>query len=209
MNARCPTARRLLGPCALLAAAAAGAAPSLSTRPAPGLWEGQQTVRINGQDLGAVMRAQMTAMLDQLPPAQRAQAESMMRAQAGGMLGGTRRECVTAALAARLAEPASMLADLNRDNPNCRFDGLQVEGSEVRFQGRCENPKGFTGDVHGRYTLRGDKAWDGEWGGEGRMPALAQMPGMKAPADGVARLQVLSSGHWVAASCGDVQPRAR
>ncbi len=130
--------------------AAAQAAPALSTPPAPGLWESEHTMRINGQDLGAVMRAQRQGMLQQIPPAQRAQAESMMQAQMGGMLGGKRRDCVTPEQSARLSDPAAMLADLNRDNPSCRFDGLQVEGSEVLFNGRCEDPKGFTGDVRGR-----------------------------------------------------------
>ena len=190
----------------LLLATAAAPAQTLKTAPAPGLWETSWTMQVNGQDLNALMRRAMADALAAMPPADRAAAEPMMKAQLAAF-GEKRQECVTAAESARAVDPRQVLADLQQDAPQCRFEPLEVRGNTLAFKGRCNDPEGFTGDVTGEFSLADPKAWTGRFGGQGRMANAEEMPGLKVGADGRVDYRMAGSGRWLAASCGAVKPR--
>lgn len=196
---------------ALLAAAvlsgSAASAQTLSVAPAPGLWETQGRMSVNGQDIGALMRQSMQAALKDMPADRRAMAEQMMKAQGMPGADGRRQECLTPAEAARRADPRAVLEGLQKDSPECRYEPVQVRGATLAFKGRCDDPDGFSGDVTGELTMDGPKAWTGRWGGVGRMSGAEQMPGLKVQPDGRTQFGWSGSGRWVAASCGSVKPR--
>lgn len=187
---------------------------TLSPAPQPGLWSLQWQTLVNGRDLHASMTEAMALMLQALPPAQRAQAEAMMQSRGGAigqlMGGGPRQECLTAADAERLADPKRALAQMQRQAPQCRFEPAEVSGSTLRFKGRCEDPRGFSGDVQGEFTAVSAKQWTGRWGGKGRMAGAENLPPvLGVGADGAVDLQMQGGGRWLAASCGDVKPTPR
>jgi hypothetical protein len=187
---------------------AAAQAQTLSPAPLPGLWETDWKMTVNGQDMGAMMRQAMEQALKQMPAAQRAQAEQMMKAQGGPMaLGGKQQQCLSAAEAAKAADPKQVLAQLQQDAPQCRFEPVAVAGSTMRFKGRCDDADGFTGDVTGEFTLVSDKSWTGRWGGQGKMDGAEEMPGFKPGAGGQVDYRMSGGGRWLAAACGAVKPR--
>lgn len=175
-------------------------------QPAPGLWETDWKMVINGQDLALLMKRAMEESLKGMPPAQRAQAEQMMKAQ-GTAFGGKEKDCVTPEEAARLADPKQMLAEMQKDAPHCRFEPVKTGGGSVSFKGRCDDPEGFTGDIAGEFKLDGAKAWTGGWGGKGRLNGFESVPGLTVAADGRVDYRASGSGRWLAASCGAVKPR--
>lgn len=204
---RMKTRASLLLTAAVAALAVPAAAQTLSPAPEPGLWDTQFKLTVNGQDLAAAMQAAMAAALKDMPPDQRAMAEQMMKAQ-GGAFGGSRQECLTAAEAARRVDARTILADLQKDSPQCRYEPVRVSGGSVAFKGRCTDPDGFTGDVTGELTMTSARAWAGRWSGSGRMAGdMGAMPGMKIGADGRVQMAWTGSGRWVAAACGNVKPQ--
>jgi hypothetical protein len=193
---------------ALSAGLASARAQTLTPAPLPGLWETEWKMNVNGQDLGALMRQAMEQALKQMPAAQREQAEQMMKAQGGAVaFGGKQQECLTPADAARAADPKRVLAEMQEDAPQCRFEPVAVSGSALRFKGRCNDADGFSGDVEGDFTLASDKAWTGRWGGQGRMAGVDEIPGFKPAAGGRVDFRMSGSGRWLAADCGAVKPR--
>lgn len=188
----------------LVLASAAAPAQTLQTAPAPGLWETEWKMQLNGEDIAAVMRRAMAEAMKSMPAAERAAAEPLMRAQLAAF-GAKRQECVTAAESARAADPRQVLADLQRDAPTCRFEPLAVSGSTLSFRGRCNDPEGFSGDVTGEFALAGPKAWTGRFGGQGRMANADEMPGLKVGGDGRVDYRMTGGGRWLAANCGAVK----
>ena len=195
---------------ALLAPAQAQA-QALSPAPLPGLWDVEWMMLVNGQDIGAATRQAMDEMLRSMPPAQRAQAEAMMKAQGGApAFGGKQQECLTPAEVARMTDPRRLLADMQADSPECRFEPLKVSGASLSFKGRCTAADdGFTGDVTGEFTMASAKSWIGRWGGDGRLAGAGEMPGLTLPADGKVNFQAQGSGRWISSDCGSVRPEPR
>ncbi len=150
----------------------------------------------------------MTAAMKDMPPEHRAMAEQMMKKQGMPGMGGQRQECLTPEQAARRSSARTMLDDLQKDAPTCRYEPVQVGGAKVTFKGRCNDPKGFSGDVAGEFTMTSAKAWTGRWSGKGRMAGeMGQMPELKVGADGRVDFGWTGSGRWSAAACGKVKPR--
>lgn len=164
--------------------------------PEPGLWEQDVQMLINGQDMMAQMRAMQAQMMQNLPPQVRQQMAGSM-----GPMGGPQPFCLSAQQAARAADPQQIMRDLQREQPNCRFQPVGVQGATVRFQGRCEDPQGFTGDVAGKFTQNGARASSGHYTGKGR---VAGMPGAAAP--GLVDMRMNFKARWVRADCGSVRP---
>lgn len=192
----------------LTAAALPAAAQTLSPAPAPGLWSTEHQMTINGKDMAAAMKSAMAAALKDMPPEHRAMAEQMMAARGMPGAGGPRQDCLTPAEAARRSDARTMLDDVQRDSPSCRYEPVQVSGAKVSFKGRCADPQGFTGDIAGELTMDGAKAWSGRWTGKGRMAGdMSQMPGLGVGPDGKVEFGWTGRGRWVAASCGAVPPR--
>lgn len=181
------------------------AAQTLSPTPAPGLWETDSKMTVNGQDLGALMRQGMQAAMKDLPADQRAMAEQMMKGQA--LPGGKQQSCLTPAEAAKRSDARTALAELQRESPSCRYEPVKVGGATMSFKGRCDDPEGFTGDVTGEFTMNGAKAWTGRWSGNGRMAQAEEIPGLKVAPDGRVQFGWAGSARWLAADCGAVKPR--
>jgi hypothetical protein len=190
-----------------LLAAVPAMAQTLSIVPTPGLWETDSQMSLNGQDLGALMRKSMDDMLKSLPADQRAMAEQMMKGRGMPGMGGKAQDCLTAAEAARRSDPEQLLAELQKDSPQCRYEPVKVDGASLSFKGRCQDPEGFTGDITGEMTLTSPKAWTGRWAGVGRMRGAEQIPGLTVTNPGQVNFGWTGSGRWVAASCGSVPPR--
>lgn len=200
---------RLLAPLMLTVALGAAQAQTLSPAPTPGLWENENRMTLNGQDIGAMMRKAQEDMLKSMPPEQRAQMAAMMKSQ-GNPFGGKKLACMTPEEVARGADVKSMLADMQKGAGNCQFEPVQVGGSTVSFKGRCQDPEGFTGDIAGEMKIESSKAVNFRFEGKGRMPAMARMPGMAgAGADGLVTMLMQGQSRWVAASCGNVKPTPR
>lgn len=190
---------------AALAASGAVQAQTLSPAPLPGLWESETSIRVNGQDVMAAMRAAQQEMLKSMPPAQRAQVEAMMKAQ-GGALGSRQSYCLTPQEAAKSTDARELLAQMYDDAPQCRFEPVKVSGSTLSFRGRCEDPDGFTGDVGGTVTIESPKSVVFRYEGKGRMSGVEDMPGMAGAGEGPVLMVAQGRSRWVAASCGDVKP---
>ncbi len=197
----------------MVAGFAAGAALSVSAQtlgpaPTPGLWESETKLLLNGKDLGQAMRKMREDLLKSMPPEQRKQMAAMMGGDMGGM-GGTHQECVTPEEVAKAIDPKRALADMQKEQPNCRFEPVKAGGSTLSFKGRCADPQGFTGDIQGEFQLVSSKSWSWRYSGKGRMPgggADMGMLGIKPGADGLIEMLATGTGRWVAASCGNVKP---
>lgn len=203
-----PRAASVVAALACVLATATAQAQRLSPTPEPGLWETEMTMRVNGQDIMAAMRAQQEQMLQAMPPAQRAQMAAMMQGQ-GGMVGGRQRHCVTAAEAAQSGDARTLLAQMQADAPECRFEPVQAGGATLRFKGRCEDPDGFTGDVTGEMTIEGAKSLTWRYEGHGKLDGIDRMPGMAGAGRGPVQMTMHGRNRWVAAACGDVKPGRR
>jgi hypothetical protein len=126
---------------AAVLAAACGTlhAQSLVKRKA-GLWEVQQTQQ-SGQVGGQKMpsQAEMQAMMAQMPPAQRAQMEKMMREQGVGLTDkpNVMRHCLSQEMADR--EPTAQPPD---PSMKCEHKVTPVSSTEAKFAFACTGPQG-------------------------------------------------------------------
>lgn len=174
---------------------AAPARAQLQPAPETGLWESRHTVLVNGRDMMADLRAQQAEMLKQLPPAQRAQMEAMMK-QHGASVQPVHQQCITAKDLKEWADPNARLREMEREAPQCRYEPAQVSGSTLRFKGRCQDPEGFTGDVGGTLAMQGPRAWTSQIVGKGRMQGMP----------GTVEMRMEGTGRWLSAQCGAVKP---
>jgi len=190
---------------ALLAVPAS--AQTLDPAPAAGLWETQYKLTVNGQDMAAAMAKAMAAALKDMPPEHRAMAEQMMKSKGGPMVGAPSKECLTAETAKRRSNARTMLDELQKDSPHCRYEAVKIVGGTVTFKGRCNDPEGFSGDINGEMTMTSAKAWTGQWTGKGRLAQDMQaMPGMNIGPDGRVDMGWNGNGRWLGAACGNVKP---
>jgi hypothetical protein len=195
---------------ALTLATADAHAQRLSVTPQPGLWEIDNKITYNGVDLFAQMRSMQAEMLRQLPADQRAMAEQMMREQMQAMSGQS-RDCVTAEEARELADPKRLVERMNEPDEegtlDCRHELVSVSGNTMQVRGQCAPQDGWNGQTQGTMTLHDARRWSSRFTGTGRLRGEATaMPGIPNPA-GPVEFAVVSSGRWVAASCGDVKPQ--
>lgn len=191
-----------------LALGAAAAAPAQTLTPAlePGLWETDPTVLVNGKDILATMRLMQEQLMAVVPAAQRQQMEAMMAKQGIKIAGGKVQQCLSKADTERATRPEQAMAEMRRNAPNCQFESPQVEGSRLTFQGRCDDPKGYTGDITGEFIIDSPKAWHGRFGGQGKMAQMGRIPGVQTASDGTVMMQMESRSRWLAADCGSVKP---
>jgi hypothetical protein len=189
----------------LLSLAGASAQAQLRTLPAPGLWEHEARIMVNGQDVAAMMRQMQAEMMKNLTPEQRKQMQAQMGSSA---VDRPLQECVTAEDVARFSDPKSIIADMQKQAPQCRFQPASVTASTVSFTGQCADPNGYTGDVRGDFTLVSAKEWKGTYSGQGRGPAGSVAPGAAGKA-GAITMQTDVKGRWLSSSCGAVKPRPR
>ncbi len=122
-------------------------------------------------------------------------------------IGGKRQECLTPAGAAKAIDPQRVLADMQQDAPQCRFEPVSVAGSTVRVKGCCDDAEGCSGDIAGEFALGSDEARSGRWGGQGRMAGADDIPGLKPGAGGKVDYRMSGTGRWLGAACGAVKPR--
>lgn len=177
---------------------------TLQAPPQPGLWESDARVQVNGLDVTAGLRSAQDVLMRVLPASQRQQMAAMVASQAGSLAGGKTRQCLSAADAARFARPEDALMQLQRSAPRCRFEQPEVNGAQVDFKGRCDDPQGFTGDVSGRFTMTSPTEWQGRFGGRGRIARADQMAGLQMGDDGQVDLQAQTRSIWLSADCGAV-----
>ncbi len=187
----------------------AALAQKLSVTPTPGLWENSMTIKMNGVDMMATMRAAQAEALKELanlPPAQRAEIEKMM-GQALAGAGAPQQSCLTPEQARVAADPKALLRQMTEEggaDQECRFELVSVSGNTLKLRGTCKPEDGWNGVVDGSMTLHDAKRWSSRFSGQGRMQG-EMMPGMAAPGGRVEMLME-GSGRWLAANCGSVAP---
>lgn len=204
------TIRPLAFSLALLAMTAASTANAqvLSPTLEPGLWETDPTVLINGKDMLSGMRQMQDQIMAALPAAQREQMAAMMAKQGLQMASGKVQQCLTQGDTERATNPEQAMAEMRRNAPRCQFEKPSVSGSKLTFTGRCDDPKGFTGDITGTFVVDSPKAWHGRFGGQGKMAQVGKIPGIQTAPDGTVTMQMDSRSRWVSADCGTVKPRS-
>jgi hypothetical protein len=152
----------------------------------PGLWENSISIK-GGGEMDAAM-ARMRDELARMPPEQRRQMEAMMANRGMGMVAGqptTVRVCVTPEQAARDELPSG--------DGRCRHTGHSRSGNTVRFKFTCQTEHGnSTGE--GEFTLVSDTEQ------RGRMDMTIQR------GQNQQRMEMNTTGKWLAADCGDVKP---
>lgn len=137
-------------PLALALCAVAIAQPQAPIKRKPGLWEVQLTHQ-SGQVAGQQMPSpeQMEAMRAQMPRAQRAELDRMMRERGMGLTdkAGVVRHC----LSAEAAERGPMVQPPDA-GMKCEHQMTPVSASEARFSFSCTGPQG---------QMQGEgRAWD-------------------------------------------------
>ncbi|HEU0201955.1 MAG TPA: DUF3617 domain-containing protein [Burkholderiaceae bacterium] len=165
-------------------------AAQLQVTPAPGWWESRTVLNVSGIDIVQMQ----TQILAALPPDQREQAIAQMKAAGvSTQEPGVARYCVSPAQAEKARDPAAAIGEVNRSVRQCRFEPTTVGATEVQFRGRCDDPRTFTGNVAGRFTMTEPKSWTIDFHGRGTLAGITL--GAPLPAQGrtVAR--------WVAADC--------
>ncbi|MDQ2779287.1 MAG: DUF3617 domain-containing protein [Pseudomonadota bacterium] len=192
----------------LAAAPTAASAQTLSPTLEPGLWETDPVVLINGRDLLSGMRQMQDQIMASLPAAQRQQMAAMMAKQGLQMAGGKVQQCLTQGDTERATHPEQAMAEMRRNAPRCQFDQPAVSGSKLTFSGRCDDPKGYTGDITGEFIVDSPKAWHGRFGGQGKMAQVGRIPGIQTAPDGTVKMQMESRSHWVSVECGSVKPHS-
>jgi len=175
---------------ATLALLLAAAVPASAQKVAPGLWEYSMTMQGAGGGTDPAM-ARMQEQMARMSPEERKQIEAMMAGRGIRMGGGVGQPmsvkiCITPEQAAReeMAPPDS----------NCKQVSRERSGNTMRFKFACSGEHQGTGE--GEYTFTSDKAHQGRVviTGVGR--------------DGQPhRIEMLHSGRWLGADCGDVKPR--
>ena len=198
------TIRPLVFALAFIASSAA-TAQTLSPALQPGLWETEPTVFVNGKDVMSGLRVMQDQIMASLPAAQRRQMVAMMAKQGVQLAGGKVQQCLTAADTERATRPEQAMAEMRRHAPRCTFDNPRVDGSGLTFQGRCDDPKGYTGDIAGELVIDSPQAWRGHFGGQGKMAHVGSIPGIQTAADGTVQMQMDTRSHWVSADCGTVK----
>lgn len=175
----------------LLAASTSSAYAQLQITPEPGKWESRTVLNVSGFDAFRIQ----SHLLGTLPAEQREQVLAQMRA-AGVSTSepGVARYCVSAAQSEKAKDPKAAIADINRSVPQCKFEPTEVGANDVQFRGRCDDPRSFTGNVQGVFTITERKSWSMDFRGRGSLAGLS-VGGSQMPAQGrtVAR--------WVSAEC--------
>jgi Spy/CpxP family protein refolding chaperone len=175
-------------PYALTIAAAASvaiAAPALAQSIKPGLWETTNKV---GGAAGRKMQEAM-AMIQQMPPEQRAKIEAMMGRQ--GVVvnndGVVAKVCITPEMAARQQLPMQ-----KQGNGNCDVQQGPMVGNTMKFSFTCTNGSG-----EGNATFTSPTAY-------------TSSTRMTTNATGASEsVEVASTGRWLATDCGAVKPSAQ
>jgi len=188
-------------------------AQKLSVTPAPGLWEMTMTLKMNGVDIMAGMKAAQAEALKEmkdLPPAQLAEMEKTMQEALGGA-GAPLQSCLTPEQARMAADPQALLRQMSEGEDAeqaCRFELQSVSGNTMKLRGTCKPEDGWNGVVTGTMTQHDPKRWSSRYIGQGRMQgdAMPGMPGMPANKGAQVEMLMESSGRWVSANCGQVAP---
>jgi hypothetical protein len=179
-------------------------AQTLSPLPQPGLWEQQFQVLLNGQDVMGAVQLARGEILQRLPAEQRRQIEAMLPQ---GSAPGTVRQCVTAAQVAQMADPAKTLSQSLKTPARCNVQVTSVTAATVAFKGRCDDPRTFTGDYAGQYTVVDPQHWTYTLQGQGTVsPQAAAGTPAAALLEGPIELQGRGQGRWLSADCGNVRP---
>jgi hypothetical protein len=153
----------------------------------PGLWE--HTVKFKSQS-GEMEKsmADAQARMAALPPDQRKQVEQMMAKQgvSMGAQGMTARTCVTPEQAKRMEPPPI-------ERENCTQDVVSRTAKSMKLKWACTGKDPSNGE--GEITFTSDKTFTGH--------AIVNSVRNGKPD----RMDMDTTGHWLAADCGDVKPR--
>lgn len=165
----------------------------------PGLWEYTATMKAQGAQVDAAM-ARMQERMARMPPDKRQQMEQMMAARgismgAGGPAGvmtGAQpivvKTCITPEQAAR--------DEVAHQDADCKQVSQQRVGKTLKFKFACTGERQAKGE--GEYTFESDKAVKGH----------VVMDSVSKKGEPM-HMEMTHSGRWLAADCGDIQPRGK
>jgi len=150
-----------------------------------GLWEHTFKLTSQGGEMEKA-QAEMQAQLAAMPPAQRAQVESMMKGRGVtlGAQGTAVKFCLGKEQAAKPGEP-HMVGD-------CKQADVKRSGNTMNYTFTCTQPQAVTGE--GQITYQSDKAYSGKANMTTQVGGQPQRMGMDM------------TGKWLGADCGDLKP---
>jgi len=167
------------------AVAVAVASPAvMAQKMSPGLWEHKISMKSQSGRVEAAMQ-QMQQSLASMPPEQRKMMQDMMAAQgmSFGAMGGTVRVCITKEQAEREQAPQAQEGCTQNAKRN---------GNVWQISFKCSGPPPSSGE--GTVTLQGATAYTGSFN------VLTEVE------DKPERMQMINSGKWISANCGNIKP---
>lgn len=169
---------------AVLTAATAAQAQSIK----PGLWEHGFTIKSASGQMEAGM-AEMQKQMAALPPDQRKMMEQMLAQQGVGMgpKGQSVRICITPEEAARQEVPAA--------EGNCTQKVTQRSANTIKVSFSCADKPPSSGE--GEITFLSPTAYSG------KMQVRTTVDGKPE------RMDMTTTGKWLAADCGAIKPVKR
>ena len=146
----------------------------------PGLWEIQNKMNVNGQEM-----PDMQKMLAKVPPEMRAQMKAMMEKNGAGMTDKGVTICVTAEQIAR--------GDMGQHDPdsNCKMTDMKQSGNKTSMKMHCDAPHKADGTTE--VTRLSDSQWK----------SITQMNTEKGAINSEA------TGKWLKSDCGNVKPAGK
>lgn len=183
--------RLLFGAC-LSAVAAMSQAETITPQPEPGLWRSHATTLVNGRDAQADIRKQQEAVLEQLPPEQRAQMEATLESEEDLR---TTTDCITAEDAALMINPQALLAEAQQSMSGCDLQIEQDGESRLAFHGTCSGDHGFVGDMRGDLEMISSREMRSSFSGKSNHAATSKD-------DEPVRIEHTEVSKWVAEDCG-------
>ena len=184
------TPRLLLVAC-MLASVALVHAQTITPQPEPGLWRSHATTLVDGRDAQADIRKQQEAVLEQLPPEQRAQLEATLESEEDLR---TTTDCITAEDAALMINPQALLAEAQQSMSGCDLQVEQDGESRLAFHGTCSGDHGFVGDMQGALEMISSREMRSSFSGRSNHSVTS-------PGDEPVLIEHTEVSKWVSADC--------
>ena len=184
--------------CTASALTAPAHADNVSVKIAPGLWESDQTMLINGQNMIEMMRKQMEKSLASMPPDQRASIEKSL--SNSGMSGKT-QYCVTAAQVAKGMDVDAFKKKLETGQKNCNVNIISANEKGGKFNAICNMKDGTTSNSTGEYVVKSDKEWTYNMVGDSNKG----MAGAVGAPGGKTHVTIEAHSVWVGSDCGNIK----
>jgi len=184
--------------CATSALTANAYAENISVKIAPGLWESDHVMLVNGQNIVEMMRKQMEKSMASMTPEQRA---GMEKSLANSGMSGKSQYCVTPEQVAKGMDVDSFKRKMESSQKSCKVSIISASEKGGKFSAVCNMQNGSTSNATGEYIVKSDKEWTYNMVSDG-IVAAGTMPG--APA-GKMHATIDAHARWKGSDCGSIK----